>query len=132
MAELFGSGWPQPWCRPRILILSTACLYALWYLGICKFARAKRSRICQDVDAATPSYGYCAAHNAHYFGYKIHAVCTPQGVVLTFDISNAATHDTHYLNDLKTPLNHCILVGDNMHHPAGNPDAPQPSRLYTV
>ncbi len=82
-------------------------------LEVCKTARAKRSRICQDVDGAAPSYGYCAAHNAHYFGYKFHAVCTPQGVVKTFDISTAATHDIHYLNDLKTQLQHCVLVGDN-------------------
>lgn len=81
-------------------------------LEVCKTARAKRSRICQDVDQAIPSYGYCAAHNAHYFGYKIHAVCTPQGVIKTFDISTAATLDILYLNDLKTQLHHSALVGD--------------------
>jgi Transposase DDE domain len=81
-------------------------------LEICKTARAKRSRICQDIDGAAPSYGYCAAHNTHYFGHKIHAVCTPHGVLKTFDISNAATHDIHYLNDLKSQLHHCVLVGD--------------------
>lgn len=81
-------------------------------LEACKITRAKRSRICQDVDGATPSYGYCAAHNAHYFGYKIHAVCTPHGVLKTFDISSAAIHDIHYLNDLKPQLHHCVLVGD--------------------
>ncbi len=81
-------------------------------LEVCKFARAKRSRICQDSEEASPDYGYCAAHNVHYFGYKIHAVCTPQGIIKTFDISKASMHDIHYLNDLKPLLHHYVLVGD--------------------
>jgi hypothetical protein len=81
-------------------------------LEICKLGRAKRARICQDADGTAPDYGYCAVHNAYYFGYKIHAVCTPRGIVKTFDISKASAHDIHYLNDLKTQLHHCVLVGD--------------------
>jgi hypothetical protein len=81
-------------------------------LEICKLGRARRSRVCQETDGARPDYGYCAAHKAHYFGYKLHAVCAPNGTILTFDISRASTHDIHYLNDLKTQLNHCVLVGD--------------------
>jgi hypothetical protein len=81
-------------------------------LETCKFGRAKRSRICQGTPETAPDYGYCAAHKAHYFGYKFHAVCTPQGIVKTFDISKASAHDIHYLNDLKTQLHHCVLVGD--------------------
>jgi Transposase DDE domain len=37
---------------------------------------------------------------------------TPNGTIKTFDISSASTHDIHYLNDLKTQLGHCVLVGD--------------------
>jgi hypothetical protein len=81
-------------------------------LEICKFGRAKQTRICQETDGAEPNYGYCAVHKAYYFGYKIHAVCTPNGTIKTFDISSASTHDIHYLNDLKTQLDHCVLVGD--------------------
>jgi hypothetical protein len=81
-------------------------------LEICKFGRAKRLRICREANGAGPDYGYCAVHKSYYFGYKIHAVCTPNGTIKTFDISSASTHDIHYLNDLKTQLNHCVLVGD--------------------
>lgn len=81
-------------------------------LEICKFGRAKRIRICQETEESRPDHGYCAAHKMHYFGYKFHAVCTLQGVVKTFDISKASTHDIHYLNDLKSQLHHCVLVGD--------------------
>ena len=48
----------------------------------------------------------------HYFGYKIHAVCTVQGVIKTFDISKASVHDINYLNDVKHQLNNCVLIGD--------------------
>lgn len=68
--------------------------------------------ICQETDGAESNYGYCAVHKAYYFGYKIHAVCTPNGTVKTFDISSASTHDIQYLNDLKTQLHHCVLVDD--------------------
>ncbi len=71
-----------------------------------------RARICQEADAALPDYGYCAVHKAHYFGYKFHAVYTPQGVVKNFEISRASMHDIHYLDDLKTQLHHCVPVGD--------------------
>jgi hypothetical protein len=81
-------------------------------LEICKFGRAKRLSICQEAEGTRPDYGYCAVHKAHYFGYKLHAVCTPQGIVKTFDISTASTHDIHYLNDVKTQLHQCVLVGD--------------------
>jgi hypothetical protein len=81
-------------------------------LEVCKLGRAKRLRICQETEETRPDFGYCAAHKTYYFGYKLHAVCTPQGVIKTFDLSKASTHDIHYLNDLKTQLDHCVLIGD--------------------
>lgn len=81
-------------------------------LETCKLSRAQRSRICQESPQAAPDYGYCAAQQTHYFGYKIHAVCTTQGVLKTFDISKASCHDIHYLNDVQVQLSHCVLVGD--------------------
>ena len=81
-------------------------------LEACKMSRAKRSKICQEYEVSSPDYGYCAAQNMHYFGYKLHAVCTPSGIVKMYDISKASVHDIHYLNDVKSQLNNCILVGD--------------------
>ena len=80
-------------------------------LETCKINRAKRSRICQETEQTSPDYGYCTAHNMPYFGYKIHAVCTQQGVFKTFDNSKSCVHDIHYLKDVKNQLNHCILIG---------------------
>jgi len=81
-------------------------------LEVCKYSRSSRTKICQENIDTSPSFGYCAAQKLHYFGYKIHAVCTVQGVIKTFDISNASVHDINYLNDVKHQLNNCILIGD--------------------
>ena len=81
-------------------------------LEICKLSRAKRSRICQDNEYSGPDYGYCAAQDTHYFGFKLHAVCTPEGLVKMFDISKASVHDIHYLQDVQTQPGHCTLPGD--------------------
>ncbi len=79
---------------------------------VCKFVRAKRSRVCQHEEQTAPDYGFCAAQNTHYFGYKLHAVCSLDGVIQTFDLSKASTHDIHYLEDVREQFSHCILVGD--------------------
>jgi len=81
-------------------------------LEVCKYSRSSRTKICQENTESAPSFGYCAAQNMHYFGYKVHAVCTVQGVIKTFDISKACVHDIHYLNDVKHQLDNCVLIGD--------------------
>ena len=81
-------------------------------LPICKNARAKRSKICRDISSSFPTFGFCASQNMHYFGYKLHAVCSSQGIIYDMDMSQANVHDINYLNDLKGNLNNCILVGD--------------------
>ncbi len=79
---------------------------------VCKFVRAKRSKVCQHEEQTAPDYGFCAAQNSHYFGYKLHATCTLNGVIKAFDLSQASTHDIYYLNDIKTQFSNCILIGD--------------------
>ena len=81
-------------------------------LEICKFSRANRSKICQDTESKSPNFGFCASQNFHYFGYKLHAVCTPEGIIKMYDISKASNHDIHYLNDIQSQLDNCVLVGD--------------------
>ncbi len=81
-------------------------------LEICRLSRANRSKVCQEYVESAPNFGYCAAQDMRYFGYKLHAVCTPNGILKMFDISKASLHDIHYLNDIKGELENCILVGD--------------------
>lgn len=81
-------------------------------LEICKFSRANRSEICINTENKSPDFGFCASQNFHYYGYKLHAVCTPEGIVKRYDISKASDHDIHYLNDIQSQLENCILIGD--------------------
>ncbi len=81
-------------------------------LEICKNSRASRSKICKDDERAYPNMGYCASQKMHYYGYKLHAVCSTSGVFTSFDITAASIHDIKYLNDVKYDYCNCTLIGD--------------------
>jgi len=81
-------------------------------LEVCKISRSSRSKICKDVDYAYPNKGFCASQNLHFYGYKLHAVCSISGVFQSFDISPASVHDIHYLQDIKFQISDCVLLGD--------------------
>ena len=81
-------------------------------LPICRFTRAKRLKICKQDPASSPEYGYCASHNSHYYGYKLHGVCSYNGIFTDFELSKAHVHDIHYLNDIKYHYSNCTLLGD--------------------
>jgi len=81
-------------------------------LEVCKLARSSRSKICKEIDYALPNKGFCASQNLHFYGYKLHAVCSISGVFQSFDLSPASVHDIHYLQDIKTQLSDCVLLGD--------------------
>jgi hypothetical protein len=81
-------------------------------LEICKLSRSGRSKICRDAVYSAPNKGYCASQATHYFGYKLHAICSVSGVFQSMDISPASVHDIHYLKDIKAQLKDCTLIGD--------------------
>jgi hypothetical protein len=81
-------------------------------LEVCKLSRATRSKICKEVDNALPNTGYCASQKSHFYGYKLHAICSFSGVFQSFDLSPASVHDIHYLKDIKAQMTHCVLLGD--------------------
>jgi len=62
-------------------------------IPICRFARARRLRICKHSLDTAPDYGFCAAQNSHYFGYKLHGVCSLDGIFTDLDLSKASIHD---------------------------------------
>jgi hypothetical protein len=81
-------------------------------LEVCKMARSAKSKICKEVAYAQPAIGFCASHRLHYYGYKLHAVCSIQGVFQCFDLTPASVHDIHYLQDIKYQLSDCVLLAD--------------------
>jgi hypothetical protein len=81
-------------------------------LEVCKLARSTRSRICKETENALPNRGYCASQGTHFFGYKLHAVCSVNGVFQSFDLSPASVHDIHFLKDIKEQMADCTILGD--------------------
>jgi len=81
-------------------------------LEVVKLSRANSSKICKEEFYSAPNRGFCASQNMHYYGYKIHAVCSIEGVFKSFDISKASVHDIHYLKDIKEQFNNCVILGD--------------------
>ena len=77
-----------------------------------KLSRSTRSKICKEDFYSAPDSGFCASQQMHFYGYKLHAVCSVQGVFKSLDISKASVHDIHYLKDIKHQLSDCVLLGD--------------------
>ena len=81
-------------------------------LEVCKLSRSSRSSICKENYSTAPSKGYCASQKMHYYGYKLHAVCTTSGVFTSFDLTQASVHDIHYLKDIKEMYQNCTILGN--------------------
>ena len=81
-------------------------------LEIVKLSRSLRSRICKEDFYTSPNIGFCASQNMRYYGYKLHAVCSVEGVFQSFDLTKASVHDIHYLKDIKNDFNDCVIIGD--------------------
>lgn len=81
-------------------------------LEVCKLSRSSRSHICKEEYGTAPDKGYCASQSANYYGYKLHAVCTVDGVFTDFDLTQASVHDIHYLKDIKQLYQNCTILGD--------------------
>lgn len=81
-------------------------------LEVCKLSRSSRSNICKQDYETAPDKGYCASQSNSYYGYKLHAVCTIDGVFTNFELSQASVHDIHYLKDIKQLYQNCTILGD--------------------
>ena len=81
-------------------------------IEVCKLARASRSKICKDGFSSAPDFGYCASQKLHFFGYKLHGVCSINGVFHSIDLTKASVHDIEILQDLNEQLSDTVLIGD--------------------
>ena len=57
-------------------------------LEVCKLSRLSGSKKCKEEEYAQPNKGYCASQNFHFYDYKLHAVCSIEGVFQSFDLSS--------------------------------------------
>lgn len=81
-------------------------------LEVCKFSRAKRISIFKEEFETAPAFGYCAAQQLTYFGYKLHSIISINGVISSFDLSKANVSDIHYLQDVRDYYKDCTILGD--------------------
>ncbi len=81
-------------------------------LEVCKLSRSLRSHICKEVYETAPDKDYCASQGNNYYGYKLHAVCTIDGVFTDFDLTQASVHDIHFLKNIKQLYQNCTILGD--------------------
>lgn len=81
-------------------------------LEVCKTAREKRVKICKEAYETSPDKGYCASQKMYFFGYKLHGICSVNGVFHSFDLSKASVHDNEMVPELNEQLSDCVLIGD--------------------
>jgi hypothetical protein len=65
-------------------------------LTVCKRVRARR---CQKV-RGREFCGYCAAKDEKFSGWRLHLVCTTDGIPVSFDLLPAADHDLTPVHEL--------------------------------
>ena len=81
-------------------------------LEICKVAREKRVKICKEQFENAPDKGFCASQNFYFYGYKLHGVCSVNGIFHSVELTKASVHDVTFLKDINTQLSDCVLIGD--------------------
>ena len=69
-------------------------------LPVCKRVRARR---CRKVRGKAYC-GYCAAKKEKFFGWRLHLICTAEGIPVSFDLLPAAEHDLTPIHELTFPL----------------------------
>ena len=50
--------------------------------------------------AGWASYGYCASHSRWFWGLRLHLVCTPAGLPVTFALANPKIDEREVARDL--------------------------------
>jgi hypothetical protein len=61
-------------------------------LEVYKISRSVRSKICKEESFSFPDRGFCASQQMYFYGYKLHAVCSINGVFHSVDLSPASVH----------------------------------------
>lgn len=87
-------------------------------LPVCKRARASR---CKKVRGKA-FCGYCAAKREKFFGWRLHLICSPEGIPVSFDVLPAAEQDLTPIHELTVVLPEgATLLGDKGY--VSDPDA---------
>jgi hypothetical protein len=69
-------------------------------LPVCRRVRARRCRKVRGREYC----GYCPAKKEKFFGWRLHLICTPEGVPVSFTLLPAAFHDLTPIHELTVSL----------------------------
>jgi len=84
---------------------------------VCRRVRARR---CRTVHGAAYC-GYCAAKAERFFGWRLHLVCTPEGLPVRYSLLPAAFHDLTPVHELLWELPAGVWVlGDKAYNSAAD------------
>lgn len=81
-------------------------------LEVCKLSREKRAKVCRETYQTAPDKGFCATQKMYFYGYKLHGVCSVNGIFHAIELSQASVHDITFLKDVKAQLSDCLIIGD--------------------
>lgn len=89
-------------------LFSAATVYVIdsLPLPVCRRVRAVR---CRKVNGRV-YYGYCAAKDEKFFGWRLHLVCTTSGLPVSFSLLPASLHDLTPVHELTYALPSGALV----------------------
>jgi hypothetical protein len=77
-------------------------------MPICHLARAKRSKLFKGEVA----FGYCAAKDEHYYGFKGHVIINLKQQVTAFSLTPANVDEREVLNNVRDGKLKGLLIGD--------------------
>lgn len=84
---------------------------------VCRRARARRCRKVRGREYC----GYCAAKKEKFFGWRLHLICTPSGLPVSFSMVPGGFHDLTPLHELAFVLPHgARLFGDKAYNSAND------------
>ena len=96
----------------KIIIAENIFVIDSMPLEVCKLSRARRLKICREDFETLPDKGYCACQRSYFFGYKLHGICSFNGVFTSYDLTKGSVHDVTYLPDVKQKISNAFLLGD--------------------
>jgi hypothetical protein len=80
---------------------------------VCKRARAWRCRKVRGAEYC----GYCAAKKEKFFGWRLHLICTPDGIPVAFNLLPGALHDLTPIHELTANLpSGATVLGDKAYN----------------
>jgi len=88
----------------------TICVLDSFPIAVCRFARAKRSKLFKEIAAYGKELG-----NQTFYGFRLHLKINSIGMIQSFDLAPANVHDIQMLVEL-TEGDRGLLLGDKAYY----------------